>query len=103
MAAPPPEIIANPTLPSTKSDRAKRPYALFKISNEPTPVPVVATHYKTQTDLYHTPLCSANSEKRKTKRFDRGRVSRRGLFGYCVLRDDYFSEDKEKYPAYDHL
>lgn len=99
----PHEIIANPALPGTESDRAERPCTLFKISNEPTPVPVVATHYESQTDLYQAPLCPANSEKRKTKCCDRGHVSRRGLFSYCVLGDDYFSEDKEKYSTYDHL
>lgn len=40
----PGEIIANRTLTTPESDGAKRPCALFKISNEQTHVPIAAGH-----------------------------------------------------------
>lgn len=94
----PHEIIANPALPTPKSDRAKRPCALFKISNEQTCVPVAASHYKTQTDLYQTPFCSTNDTEQKGKKealWSETEVmsTENGLLSYCVLADGYSMSD----------
>lgn len=63
----PREIIANPALPTPKSDRAKRPCALFKISNEQTHVPVAASHYKTRQTYIRLLFAQLIAWKKKTK------------------------------------
>lgn len=75
----PREIIANPALPTPKSGRAKRPCALFKMSNEQTRVPVAASHYKTR-QTYIRLLFALLIVQRKKKNesslvSDRGRVN----------------------------
>lgn len=74
--------------PHSKSDRAKRPCALFKISNEQTYVPVVASHYKTRQTYITLLFVQLIAQRKKNLRL-RGHVSQTGPFGYYVLQDDY--------------
>lgn len=97
----PHEIIANPALPSPKSDEAKRPCALFKISNEQNHVPVAASHYETRQTyirLLFTQLTVQKRKKKKKSLCSQTKVvsAKKGLFGYCALQHDYSIDDKEK-------
>lgn len=61
----PRKIIANPALPTPKSDRAKRPCALFKISNEQTHVPVATSHYKARQAYIRLLFAQLIAQKKK--------------------------------------
>lgn len=74
------EIIANPALPTPKSDKAKRPCALFKISNEQANVPVAASHYKARQTHIRLLFYTANGTKKKNVFGLRGCVGQTGLF-----------------------
>lgn len=70
LSSSPHEIIANPALPTPKSDRAERPCALFKISNEQTHVPVAASYYRarrTYIRLLFAQLIAQRTKKKKRK------------------------------------
>lgn len=75
------EIIANPAFPDSKSDEAKRPCALFKISNEQGNVPVAASYYKTR-QTHIRLLFTQLMAKREIKTLFglRGCVNQAGLF-----------------------
>ena len=78
------EIIANPALSTPKSDRAKRPCALFKISNEETYVPVGRSYYKTRQTYISLPfawLIPQRNEKKKNVLGPRGHVNQSEWFG----------------------
>lgn len=62
------EIIANPALPTPKSDGAKRPCALFKISNEQTCVPAAASHYKTRQTYIRLLFARLIAQREKIKK-----------------------------------
>lgn len=100
----PREIIANPALPTPKSDRAKRPCALFKISNEQTCVPVAASHYKTRQTYVRLLFAQLIAQRRKKRNLSSLEVvsTKMGLFDYCVLQDDYSTDDKKVF-HYDYL
>lgn len=93
----PRKIIANPAFPTPKSDRAKRPCALFKISIEQTHVPVAASHYRTRQTYIRLLFAHLIAQKRKeiSSVLDRGRVNQTRLFSYCLLHDDYSIDDKK--------
>lgn len=65
----PHEIIANTALPTPKSDEAKRPCALFKISNEQTHVSVAASHYKTRQTYIRLLFAQLIAQREKRKLF----------------------------------
>lgn len=83
----PHEIIANPALPSPKSDEAKRPCALFKISNEQNHVPVAASHYETRQTYIRLLFTQLTVQKRKKKKKNLFALRQRS----CQLKRGYLA------------